>query len=238
MERRHAFTLIELLVVIAIILALLAILMPSLNKALAVGESAVCASNQRQLHMATMAYTADNFTLLPGAREWVDNSIAWTDSWKTPQAVKNGLLYPYVGRSDPAYLCPTFMSVYTINPSNAGATPAFCYTMNIYFIRPDQVTRYPSINKVSQVVAPSSLFLYAEENPWVPAQAISPLNDPLLAPTWMPTDSPMPLLDALGTYHLGRDVYSGTGNAAFVDGHSERRPIEDTYEIGTPHNFR
>ncbi|OHB57616.1 MAG: hypothetical protein A2Y12_17895 [Planctomycetes bacterium GWF2_42_9] len=53
---RKAFTLVELLVVISIIALLLAILMPSLNKARENAKRAVCSSNQRQLGIGLTMY--------------------------------------------------------------------------------------------------------------------------------------------------------------------------------------
>lgn len=57
----HAFTLIELLVVVAIIVALLAILLPSINKAVELAQRTACASNYHQIHIATLTYTGENF---------------------------------------------------------------------------------------------------------------------------------------------------------------------------------
>ncbi len=55
MRSRRGFTLIELLVVIAIIAVLMAILMPSLNRAREQGKRASCLSNLKQLQMAWIA---------------------------------------------------------------------------------------------------------------------------------------------------------------------------------------
>ena len=60
MNRRHAFTLIELLVVISIIALLIAILLPSLAAAREAARVAACASNVRQLAVATQGYAADH----------------------------------------------------------------------------------------------------------------------------------------------------------------------------------
>jgi prepilin-type N-terminal cleavage/methylation domain-containing protein len=58
-SRARAFTLVELLVVIGIIAVLVAILLPSLNKARQAAESVQCLSNLKQLYLATMFYAND-----------------------------------------------------------------------------------------------------------------------------------------------------------------------------------
>ncbi len=60
MTRFKAFTLVELLVVVAIIALLLAILLPSLQKAKLVAQTTVCGANMRQIGMAMEYYGQDN----------------------------------------------------------------------------------------------------------------------------------------------------------------------------------
>jgi len=55
----HAFTLIELLVVISIIALLIGILLPVLSTARRTAKRVTCASNLRQVHLATEAYLVD-----------------------------------------------------------------------------------------------------------------------------------------------------------------------------------
>ena len=58
-NRQSGFTLIELLVVVAIIAVLVAMLLPSLQKARETGKSAICLSNLRQLYLANVNYAND-----------------------------------------------------------------------------------------------------------------------------------------------------------------------------------
>ncbi len=65
MQNKTAFTLIELLVVVAIIIALLAMLMPSMGMAIYQAQNLQCVSRQRQFTLATLSYCADNFGIYP-----------------------------------------------------------------------------------------------------------------------------------------------------------------------------
>ncbi len=78
----RGFTLIELLVVVAIIIALLAILMPSMGIALRRAEEAVCATDTRTLSQVTLNYASDYYGVLPDLnRRPTNNSQATNIYW-------------------------------------------------------------------------------------------------------------------------------------------------------------
>ncbi|MEM6392271.1 MAG: DUF1559 domain-containing protein [Planctomycetota bacterium] len=64
----HAFTLVELLVVISIVALLIGILLPVLGGARESAQRTVCASNQRQIGVAMVAYANDHAGAFPPYR--------------------------------------------------------------------------------------------------------------------------------------------------------------------------
>ena len=92
-----AFTLLELLVVVAVIGLLAALLLPVLARAREASRAAACASNLRQLGLASAIYAVDQNGHLPFFRNWL---------FTNPGDLTSGRLFPYL-KNKAVYLCPT-----------------------------------------------------------------------------------------------------------------------------------
>ena len=85
--RRHSvdgvcFTLIELLVVIGIIAILASLLLPALGGAREMSWQAVCASNLKQLALATESYKSNQFGFYPPFSTHSTDPQIWNWAWR------------------------------------------------------------------------------------------------------------------------------------------------------------
>jgi prepilin-type N-terminal cleavage/methylation domain-containing protein/prepilin-type processing-associated H-X9-DG protein len=141
MRTKKAFTLVELLVVIAVIALLLAILLPSLNKARELANRIVCGQHLKTLTQASNAYsnTFDGFyvplsfhAIGPNPTNASDNSVSvtgWHYRWMFNRALINYIQKKSFGASDNSvyqgnyalpkeFLCPS--DKISKDPSNKG----------------------------------------------------------------------------------------------------------------------
>lgn len=105
--RKQGFTLIELLVVVSIIALLVALLMPALSRAVDTSRQVVCATQQRQLAVAMVAYaTESRGRLLASLDETQSDIIA--QAWAQKPVLF--LLDRYLGGNVKLFFCPGFMA--------------------------------------------------------------------------------------------------------------------------------
>jgi prepilin-type N-terminal cleavage/methylation domain-containing protein/prepilin-type processing-associated H-X9-DG protein len=213
MDKRKGFTLIELLVVIAIIAILMAILVPTLNKAREMGKRAACLSNLKQLTLAWIMYADENDGKLVKARVGQkDNKtgriIGWVgqpgrNEWEAEKIehIKEGLLFTYA-RNIKLYRCPTGIRgelvTYSIVASMAGDKPH-----NRTGATEDMVFT----NKI-QIRRPGERFVF--------------VDDGKCPGTGNTSTSPWDVGYTVRMWHDKPTVRHGNGtNWSFADGHSE-----------------
>src|SRR5436190_15374930 len=127
-----SFTLTELLVVIAIIAILAGLLLPSLSRAKASAQSAVCQSNLRQLALGWTLYAANNDDRLAGSISV--RRVNQPGSWvlgnarqdRTASNIMSGVMFQYASAVG-AYRCPADRSTVA---SGDGPLRTRSYTMN------------------------------------------------------------------------------------------------------------
>jgi prepilin-type N-terminal cleavage/methylation domain-containing protein/prepilin-type processing-associated H-X9-DG protein len=141
MVRRHrGFTLIELLVVVAIIALLMAILVPSLQRAREQAKGVLCATNLRQIGQAIWAFGISNGGRAPGGASVPGSSVPWNqilniEVFNTGSRFNSA--YAIGGTSSKTLSCPNYVPFYAsdgsiysyrpicINPDATGNDPAY-----------------------------------------------------------------------------------------------------------------
>jgi prepilin-type processing-associated H-X9-DG protein len=244
-----------MVVVLSVLLILIALLFPGFGRLAQRMETVTCASQLRQIHIATSAYVAEHNGNYPDPWRWV-----WSDrrtvgqpwiEWAEPDTVERGTLFEYMGGDTQSYLCPSFkkMAELDLNPQlPAGLTAYVGYSMNVYLHTwaenlntwPPHVGKHATIFR-SQVQRPSRFALYADEGTVkIPGVNNIVINNLIfgVGEYNTPTDH----LDGIAGYHnipRGDVTFTrGKGNVVFADGHVE---LVDPYlskEIGTPEIYK
>jgi len=220
--RSKAFTLIELLVVISIIAVLMAVLMPSLQRARTQAQNVECKSNLKTYGLVMRLYNADwddgfpeSFTAI-FSRETIDEASRLAGGW-TPSAPAehdlrpDGAYIPYLADNVKSNICPIFRNVYQAEWPARGKV-GFTYSFN-WWLNSEK----PIIGKGTLIKRPSTTFFAGEECIWSMSDDNGKINgaifnDNSLCTFWSPNASlswvkkydyrdPPPYTDAFGEYH-------------------------------------
>jgi len=168
--QKGAFTLIELLVVIAIIAVLMGILMPALSAVKKQAKAIHCVNNVKNLSMAWFMYKDENDDKLVNGigggattkpRPWVLDPIgSFSNSAveNEKEGIRQGALFPYIGKSIDSFQCPADMRVingrnpvfrsYSIAGGMYGLDPENPLALANWEIVPH--TKYSTIKKPAQ----------------------------------------------------------------------------------------
>jgi len=213
--RRPGFTLIELLVVLAIIAVIGAILLPVFARARERARQTTCASNLRQIGLATMQYMGDSDGLmfLNSHHDAAGGWVRWSDY--TPpgagQAIdkSQGMLSPYL-RSDAVWVCPSTDSDW---PGSRAGVPYPAYGLNSD-LSPSRRRGVP----LAQVETPAETILAADSEQ--PNMSVGLFASPFI----FPPSVHQPVV-------CGR--HSGVTEVLWLDGHvTARKPITAYWSKG------
>ncbi len=220
------FTLIELMVVISTLGILMAMLVPSVSRARAVGVSTVCLSNQRQLQAAFLGYAQDHSDEFPSNNfvYVVGLGTVTMQSWApgNPQTdmddshIREGILHTYLGSSE-VYRCPGDRSFASDGTKSVPRTRS--YMLNVWLnsiVEPGGSVTFQDVGK--KPLSDTFAFICANEVGIMDAAfGIKQSNHPQWANVWF--DQPS-------------DRHQRGTTLSFLDGHAER------WEWKSPRVFR
>jgi prepilin-type N-terminal cleavage/methylation domain-containing protein len=219
MKTKKGFTLVELLVVISIIALLLAVLMPSLQRAKSQAMAVICGANLRTLSTGWFLYQMDNKNQLVGADPYRCGGYSWVlepsapyDLPKHYEAIKAGMLYKYCSNVK-SYHCPADKRSLS-KPENdfyslgapIGGYQSYKVPNGMNGVWPQRNFKIAKV--YSDIKSPAQKFTFIEQND----------NRGFNMGAWfmnVPSEGKYQWVDPIATWHHGGTVIG------FADGHSE-----------------
>jgi prepilin-type N-terminal cleavage/methylation domain-containing protein/prepilin-type processing-associated H-X9-DG protein len=226
--KTKAFTLIELLVVIAIIAILMAIIMPALRAVRDQAKRVHCVNNVKTLSLGWFIYQDENDgELVPGHTDpgnWVLRPQNNATVEQKKQAIRDGLLYPFVGNEVGVFECPA--DDRDKNPEQ--------YTYRSFSIaggaNGESWSGYEKATKYIELLRPSTRYIFVEE--------IDPRG--YNVGSWQMNPGPKTWVDPVAMWHNEQSTLG------YADGHAEMHRWIDPHFIewnlqamdpGTPFSF-
>jgi prepilin-type N-terminal cleavage/methylation domain-containing protein/prepilin-type processing-associated H-X9-DG protein len=255
---KKAFTLVELLVVIAITALLVAILVPSLQKARELAKQVVCSSRQRQLALALTSYTQEyDGYIMPYSTVYQKGATSNTQLWVGPHGSYDhgmtvaeeywyAMLYVAKGIDNrDIFFCPSLSpsnnSQYKIRTGKnlEDRVMGWTYGLRDWAIRDGtQWVNDRAPKKITKMPRPSDFFLIAD------TVTYDPWNRTGFDYRHIPADygQMFVILDygravnwGYGGVHLR---HSDKAGAVFADGHAEFKPMQYWCDLQNPKNWQ
>jgi prepilin-type N-terminal cleavage/methylation domain-containing protein/prepilin-type processing-associated H-X9-DG protein len=235
MIKRKAFTLIELLVVVAIIAVLIALLLPSLQRAKEHANRAKCLSNLRQLASAMIMYNNENQGRFPGPGtaqgedDWIYWEITVAPSIPVPRNPDEGKLIPYMGGHfiPDEYRCPS--DIIENHKSGSWGPYLFSYTVNNWICWRQDTTDRKRRLQVTQIKHPTEKILFVDESSETVDDGCWNWSSYGVSDAQNMLSNRHDKRDEKAQADFATSVRNGRrGNVAFVDGHCD---AIDRYEV-------
>lgn len=213
------FTLTEVLVTIAVIIALLALVIPSMSKMREKTAEIKCLSNQKQLYLAVQAYAMDYNNRIVYARKPGKSVGEKIFHWHTELTIKGYLGRPAVTGANeglypatfPVLTCPA-RNMYRREraPQSITSGQVYSYGFNLLINNAELANGAKYFTQLEQ---PGKTLLIGDTN-WNSAATLIWISDN-------------------ATYPPGPEHYNRTANLLFADGHIESRTPDSIPHIDT-----